>query len=104
MSMQETIHDALVAGLEPVVLEVINESHQHNVPKGAETHFKVVIVSPRFEGASLIARHRHVHDLLADPLQAGVHALSIHAYTPAQWSERGGDIPASPPCMGGSKK
>lgn len=35
-------------------LNVINESHMHNVPKGAETHFKVVVVSNKFEGLSLL--------------------------------------------------
>ena len=27
---------------------MINESYMHNVPKGSETHFKVVVVSPEF--------------------------------------------------------
>ena len=30
------------------VRQVINESYMHNVPKGSETHFKVVVVSPEF--------------------------------------------------------
>ena len=29
--------------------QVINESYMHNVPKGSETHFKVVVVSGKFE-------------------------------------------------------
>jgi len=39
-------------------LEVINESHKHNVPEGAESHFNVVIVSSAFEGKKLLTRHR----------------------------------------------
>ena len=35
-------------------MEVMNESYMHNVPKGSETHFKVVVVSPKFEGQPLI--------------------------------------------------
>lgn len=35
-------------------MEVINESYMHNVPKGAETHFKVVVVSELFDGLPLI--------------------------------------------------
>ena len=31
--------------------QVINESYMHNVPKGSETHFKVVVVSGKFEEA-----------------------------------------------------
>lgn len=38
----------------PKVLQLVNESHMHNVPKNAETHFKVVIVSDEFSGMPLI--------------------------------------------------
>lgn len=44
--------------------EVINESHMHSVPKGAETHFKVVVVSDQFDGLSLLQRHREVNTVL----------------------------------------
>lgn len=103
MSLQALIHDALVAGLEPVALEVLNESHQHSVPRGSETHFKVVVVTPRFAGQSLVQRHRVVNGLLTEAFARGLHALAIHAYTPEQWDARGGTYPASPPCLGGSK-
>ena len=86
-----------------MALDVANESHMHSVPKNSETHFKVTVVSAAFEGKTLVARHRLVNGLLKDELAGGVHALSIHAYTPSQWSERGGEIPQSPPCRGGSK-
>ena len=62
---------------QPSHLEVINESNMHNVPKGSETHFKVVVVSDSFEGLSLVKRHRAVNEVLAQELQSGVHALSI---------------------------
>jgi stress-induced morphogen len=101
--MQDAIHDRLVQAFVPSVLEVINESGNHSVPVGSETHFKVVIVSESFAGQTLVARHRSVNQALAQQLATGVHALSIQALTPAQWSERGGVVPASPPCLGGSK-
>lgn len=62
---------------QPTHLEVINESNMHNVPKGSESHFKVVVVSMDFENLSLIKRHRMVNDVLKDELAGGVHALSI---------------------------
>lgn len=102
--IQDAIHDELVRSFAPAVLEVINESGGHNVPPGSETHFKVVVVSAQFEGQALVHRHRAVNRSLAAQLQAGVHALSIQALTPAQWAERGGAVPPSPPCLGGSKK
>lgn len=102
MSVQQTIHDKLVETLAPAVLEVINESHMHSGP-ATESHFKVVVVAERFDGVPLVRRHRLVNETLAAELAGGVHALSIHAYTPQQWTERGGEIPRSPPCRGGSK-
>ncbi|PRQ07333.1 BolA family protein [Enhygromyxa salina] len=99
----DQIHDELVRAFAPELLDVINESGNHNVPKGSETHFKVVIVSDAFAGQSPVARHRAVNKALAAQLAGGVHALSIQAHTPAQWVERGGQVPASPPCLGGSK-
>lgn len=102
--IEDAIHDALVTEFEPSALEVINESGSHNVPRGSETHFKVVVVSERFAGKSPVARHRAVNKTLAAQLAGGVHALSIQAWTPEQWHERGGVIPPSPPCLGGSKR
>jgi BolA protein len=75
----------------------------HSVPKGSETHFKVVVVSAAFEGLGLVDRHRRVNQILEDELKQGVHALSIRALTPAQWAESGAGEFASPPCLGGSK-
>jgi hypothetical protein len=40
----------------------------HNVPRGAETHFKVVVVSSVFEGMSLIKRHRDVNATLKEEI------------------------------------
>ncbi|KAJ8958270.1 hypothetical protein NQ318_017414 [Aromia moschata] len=52
--IQESITNKLKENLAPVHLDVINESYMHNVPKGAETHFKVVVISDKFDGLPLI--------------------------------------------------
>ena len=100
--LQSALHDKLVDALAPAVLEIENESHRHST-KVPESHFKVTLVAEAFEGKSLVQRHRAVNTLAKDELAAGLHALSIHAYTPKQWAARGGLIPESPPCRGGSK-
>lgn len=98
------IHDALVAALAPVVLEVVDESHRHAGGPAAQSHYKVTVVSEAFAGQSLVARHRSVQAATGDMLAHGrIHALAIHVYTPAEWAARGGEVPASPPCLGGSK-
>jgi BolA protein len=104
MSMQSTIQEKLSEAFVPLNLEVINESENHNVPPGSESHFKVVLVSKSFEGESLIKRHRRVNQVLQQELQGGIHALALHTMTPEEWFERGGKSPASPECLGGSKQ
>lgn len=102
MTIQQSIEGLLQDAFQPQHLEVVNESSNHNVPPGSESHFKLVIVSDAFEGKKLIERHRAVNQALAAPLQQGVHALAMHTYTPAEWQQRQA-APASPQCMGGGK-
>ena len=101
MTLQKRIEQKLEAGLAPVFLAVVNESGQHSVPAGSESHFKVTVASARFDGQRLLARHRMVNELLRDELAGPVHALALHTLTPNEWFERAGQIPDSPPCMGG---
>lgn len=98
---QRRIEEKLAAAFAPAHLEVVNESSNHNVPAGAQTHFKVVVVSDRFAGERLLGRHRAVNTALVEELAGGVHALAMHTYTPAEWRERFGNAPMSPPCQGG---
>ncbi|KOB63844.1 Protein bolA-like protein, partial [Operophtera brumata] len=102
--VENSIRSKLTMELATTHLDVINESYMHNVPKGAETHFKVVVVSDKFEGLALIKRHRLVNDILKAELQSGVHALSIMAKTPAQWEESNKVVESSPNCKGGFGK
>jgi BolA family transcriptional regulator, general stress-responsive regulator len=102
MRVQQVIERKLREAFEPLVLELANESGQHNVPPGSESHFRAVIVSEAFNGKRSVARHQMVYALLADELAGGVHALSLHTLTPVEWLERSGNTPASPACMGGS--
>ena len=103
MSVQYTIEQKLHDSLSPQHLDVLNESHMHNVPDGSESHFKIVAVSKTFEGKTLLARHRMINQLLAHELTHGVHALTMHTMTPEEWFQKGGTIADSPPCMGGSE-
>lgn len=101
MSIQSDIESKLTDRFQPSHLQVINESGNHNVPAGSESHFKVIIVSNEFDKQSLINRHRMVNQALATELNTKIHALAIHAYTPVDWSEKKQQTPDSPPCKGG---
>ena len=103
MTVQSTIESKLMGNLNLQYMEVINESSQHNVPPGSESHFKLVLVSNDFTDKMLIKRHRMINEILADELQGQIHALSMHTYTEQEWQEKSGQAPMSPPCLGGGK-
>ncbi|NVK55554.1 MAG: BolA/IbaG family iron-sulfur metabolism protein [Alteromonadaceae bacterium] len=103
MQVKEFIQQQLTDNLSPTCLEVVDESHMHNVAEGAQSHFNVTVVSDVFSGQRLIARHRAVNLLLAEALTGPVHALALHTYTPDEWQARQQQSIASPPCLGGSK-
>ena len=102
MTMQSTIESRLNTVFKIDHLDVINESHMHNVAPGSESHFKVTIVSDNFDDLMLIKRHRLVNSALAEELQQ-IHALALHTLTPTEWSERQGKVVESPHCRGGGK-
>jgi len=105
MLIHNSIEQKLLLAFTPVHLDVINESHLHNVAPGSESHFKVVIVTPAFEGMRLLQRHRAVNAIVAEELAEKIHALALHTYTPSEWYEYYAEKPpASPKCFGGSKK
>lgn len=102
--IEGSIRSKLQTSLDATHLDIINESYMHSVPKGSETHFKVVVVSPKFDGLPLIKRHRLVNDILKEELQNGVHALSIVAKTQEQWEQSDKVIESSSNCRGGFGK
>ncbi|MEN8175205.1 MAG: BolA/IbaG family iron-sulfur metabolism protein [Pseudomonadota bacterium] len=104
MNRRELIEHRLSDALSPLHLEVADESHMHSVPEGAQSHFKVTLVSDDFAGKPLVQRHRAVNALLKDEFGAGLHALALHTLTPEEWFEKGGTSPESPPCLGGGAK
>ena len=103
MIVQNTIEQKLLAAFSPNHLQVINESNNHNVPPGSESHFKVVVVSSFFSDKRLIQRHRLINAALKDELTNDIHASALHTYTPEEWEKQFGEYPDSPNCLGGGK-
>ena len=98
MTVQSLLEKKLKEGLNPIVLKVINESPNHNVPENSESHFHVLIVSEKFSGLNLIKRHQMVHQLVAQELKEKIHAFSQKTLSPEEFKEQGGVLPSSPPC------
>jgi BolA family transcriptional regulator, general stress-responsive regulator len=102
MTLKQRIEGKVKAVLDPQHMELVNESGNHNVPKGSETHFKLLLVTKAFSGKSLIERHRMVYALVDQELKEGLHALALQTYTPEEWLQYQPNR-KSPPCAGGSK-
>ncbi|MES9882697.1 MAG: BolA/IbaG family iron-sulfur metabolism protein [Sedimenticola sp.] len=102
--MKESIEKAITDALQPQFLEVIDESHTHNVPEGAQSHFKVTVVSDKFKGEKLITRHRLINGLLKEAFNESLHALALHTMTPEEWDKKGAHPSDSPEHMGVSKQ
>lgn len=88
MSVEALMREKLILALEPIRLDVINESELHAGHRGSpgtgESHFRVLIVSKAFTGKSRVERHRLVNTVLADEVGKRVHALALNAYAPGE--------------------
>ena len=78
---------ARLAALEPVALELEDESERHRghagYREGGQTHWKLSIVSPRFAGLSRLEQHRLVYAAVQSRLDDGsIHALALRTRAP----------------------
>jgi BolA protein len=87
MSRIERIRALLTAALEPTLLELTDESAMHAGHAGAASgggHYRLKIVSSRFDGLRLVMRHRLVYDSVHDMMHTEIHALAITALAPSE--------------------
>ena len=87
MKLADTIR-ARLAALQPVSLDLIDESEQHHGHsgwrEGGGTHWRLAIVSTRFAGQTPVARHRMVYQAIGELMHNPIHALAITAQTPEE--------------------
>lgn len=84
------IEDRLRQRLEALHVEVFDDSALHADHLGAQGgggHFRVLVVSARFEGASRVACQRLVYAAVSDLMTSHIHALQIQTLTPQGWRE-----------------
>lgn len=70
---------------DPLDMELLDEGHLHVGHAGAKDgrgHFRLRIVSSKFEGKTMIQRHRLVYQLMGDLMKTDIHALTIEAHEP----------------------
>ncbi|MGQ0286548.1 BolA family protein [Pasteurellaceae bacterium 22721_9_1] len=100
MTKQQELIDRLTQEFTPHFVHVENESHMHRSGRGGDSHFKIVLVSDKFDHISKVARHRLIYQFLSADLENGIHALALHTYTLAEWQALGQQYPQSPNCTG----
>ncbi|MDR0251662.1 MAG: BolA family transcriptional regulator [Brucellaceae bacterium] len=100
LTRQERITAKLSEAFQPVLLDVINESHlhagHHHTDGGheevfdgtGETHYRVVIVAEAFTGLSRVDRHRAINAQLDEELQSGLHAIALEPSAPGEPTRR----------------
>lgn len=82
----QLIKQLLTEALHPEKLEIIDNSAVHAGHAGNRGggHYHVTIVSPLFEGKSLVQRHQLIYRALGDLMKQQIHALGINALTPSE--------------------
>lgn len=86
----EKIRGRLLATFAPLECQLEDESHLHAGHAGAASgagHYKLRLVSDRFDGLNRVARHRLVYDCLRDMMHSDIHALNIIAIAPSEVSQ-----------------
>ena len=84
---QQRIQASLLAEFQPLVCEVEDESALHAGHAGAASgggHYRLKLVSARFEGVNRVGRHRLVYDCLRAMMQTEIHALALTLLTPSE--------------------
>lgn len=89
-SVEQRLRAALTKALQPLRLVVINESHLHaghrSSPGTGDSHFRVSVVSERFQGLSRVARHRLVNEAVSSLIGNPIHALALETRSPDEAS------------------
>jgi BolA protein len=83
----ERIRSRLLATFTPSDCQLVDESHLHAGHAGAASgagHYRLQLVSDRFEGLNRVSRHRLVYDCLGDMMHTDIHALAIIALAPSE--------------------
>jgi BolA family transcriptional regulator, general stress-responsive regulator len=88
VTMEQRIVARLTETLDPIDLDVVDESDRHaghaGARKGGGTHYRVRVVSAQFEHRSRVERHRLVYGVLTAEFAEGLHALALVAKAPGE--------------------
>jgi len=76
-AIEDGIEDAEATVSRP---RAVDEEHE-------DAHYAAVVVSPAFEGKSLVAQHQQVYDALGEAMTTDIHAIELKTYTPEEYAD-----------------
>lgn len=106
---KDLIEKTLIDNFDPTKIEIINDSNNHSVKEGSETHFRIYIVSEKFKNKTKVQTHQEIYKLfineMGDKNLNKLHALSIFSYTPEEYEKNKSGLheKISPVCTGKNK-
>lgn len=89
MSFADQVREKLIAELDATEVDIVDNSWQHAGHAGNTsgytegTHLEITIVSPKFNGISILDQHRLVHQALKREMAERIHALVLSTHTPS---------------------
>lgn len=75
------IEGLIAAGFSDAIVRVESDDN---------THFGALVIAEEFDGKRALERHQLVYATLGSLVGNEIHALSIRAFTPAEWREHDG--------------
>ena len=82
--MVDTIENIIKTALPDATIYVMD-------PYNDGQHFQALVISPTFDGASLVEQHQMVMNPLKEALETNaVHALGLKTFTPEKWERKRG--------------
>lgn len=75
--------------IESVIKNTLEVTHiEIQNPRKDGLHFEALVVSPSFDGKSLVEQHQLVMASLKGHFQTTLHALGLRTLTPKQWNDQ----------------
>jgi BolA protein len=89
MTVIETVREKLTRELSAEHIDIIDNTWMHKGHAAAQgrSHLHITIVSPAFQGVSLLDRHRKVHQVLSEEMGPLIHALELKTLAPQEWQQ-----------------
>ncbi|WMY97395.1 MAG: BolA family protein [Arsenophonus sp.] len=73
--------------LKPIYMKIIDTSDAHYSFHGEETHFKIIVVTKKFNNKKILLRHKKIYNLLDSEWSLGLHSLELYTYSPDEWNK-----------------